>query len=95
MTFQSAKEWDDGFALLGVKSGLATTVSAMSPAETLPVLKDRVNGLSHRRNLIVHEGDLRRLVRPRTVTRNKLSRTEVDDDLAWIRRFLVAADSIA
>lgn len=95
MTFQSARQWADGFALIGVGSGLASAGRAMSPPESKADVETRLNRLSHRRNLIVHEGDLRRLVRPQRITRNKISRAEVDDDLNWIRRFLVAADSIA
>lgn len=95
MTFQSGRQWEDGFALLGVRSGLASAGAAMFPSETKADVEDRLNRLSHRRNLIVHEGDLRRLVRPQRITRNNVSRADVDGDLIWIRRFLVAANSIA
>lgn len=95
MTFQSARQWEEGFALLGVSSGLRAAGAAMTPAASKADVEAELNRLSHRRNLIVHEGDLRRLVRPQSVSYNTLTRRQVEDDLAWIRRFLVAADSVS
>lgn len=93
MTFQSARQWETGLALLGIRKGLAAAGQAMTPAEDRSSIVARLDGLSHRRNKIVHEGDLRRLVRPRKITREQLLRGDVDRDLDWIRRFLVAMDS--
>lgn len=94
MTFQSAKEWDTGFALLGVKSGLTNAGRALNPLLTKAQVETRLNQLSHRRNCIVHEGDLRRLVRPQKISRSRLTRPEVDGDLQWIERFLSAVDGL-
>lgn len=94
MTFQSAKQWEDGFALLGIKKGLTRTGAAMPVPQTHDAVSKRLNELSHRRNKIVHEGDLRRLVRPQKIVRSQLLRQAVDADLDWIGDFLVAADSV-
>lgn len=94
MTFQSGRQWDMGFQMLGVGNGLTLTARALTPPLTRAAVETRLNSLSHRRNCIVHEGDLLRQMRPRTVKRSKLLRSSVDDDLAWIRSFVAAADGI-
>lgn len=66
----------------------------MTPTQTHAAITGKLNALSHRRNKIVHEGDLRRLVRPQKVTRSQLLRADVDADLAWIGDFLVAVDTV-
>ncbi len=94
MTFQTARQWEFGFDLLAIRQGLTRTGQAMTPQETHAVLKKHLDGLSHRRNQIVHEGDLERLMRPRRIKRGKLPRVEADADLTWIRKFLVAVDTL-
>lgn len=94
MTFQSGRQWDYGFELLGIKSGLAKAGRAMTPLEPKATLERQLNSLSHRRNKIVHEGDLLRQMRPQSVRREKLLRPELDADLTWIRGFLVAVDTV-
>lgn len=94
MTFQTARQWEYGFELLGIRHGLTKVGQALTPTETHLAITDRLNALSHRRNKIVHEGDLRRLVRPQTVTRSRLPRANVDSDLAWIGAFLLAVDTV-
>lgn len=94
MTFQNARQWDYGFDLLGIRSGLTKTGRAMTPTEPKASLETRLNSLSHRRNRVVHEGDLVRKMRPQTVKREKLLRPELDDDIAWVRRFLTAVDTV-
>lgn len=94
MTFQNGRQWDMGFQMLGVSNGLTLTAQALLPPQTRASVESRLNTLSHRRNCIVHEGDLLRQIRPRTIKRTKLLRSEVDDDLAWIRVFLTAADVV-
>jgi hypothetical protein len=44
--------------------------------------------------MVVHEGDLVRLMRPQSIKREKLLRNELDDDIAWVRRFLTAVDTV-
>lgn len=94
MTFQNARQWDYGFDLLGIRSGMTKTGRAMNPAEPKASLETRLNSLSRRRNRVVHEGDLVRKMRPQTVKREKLLRPELDDDIAWVRRFLTAVDTV-
>jgi len=94
MTFQTARQWEVGFGLLGIRSGLSSAGSAMTPKQTHSAVTEKLNALSHRRNMIVHEGDLVRLVRPRNIQRARLPRPEVDADLAWVGSFLSAVDTL-
>lgn len=93
MTFQSSRQWDIGCGMLGASNGLTLIAGALQPALTRSQVEQRLNTLSHRRNRIVHEGDLLRQSRPRKVVRSALPRTEVDADLLWIRDFLHAAEA--
>lgn len=93
MTFQNARQWDMGFQMLGVNNGLTRAAGAMTPPLTRATVESRLNGLGHRRNCVVHEGDLARQMRPRRVARSPLLRPQVEDDLMWIRGFLMAADA--
>lgn len=94
MTFQSARQWDYGFDLLGIRSGLTNTGRAMTPVEPKASLERQLSSLSHRRNKVVHEGDLLRQMRPQSIKRETLLRPELDADLTWIRRFLTAVDTV-
>lgn len=94
MTFQTARQWELGFDLLGIRQGIKKAGLAMTPTQTHAMVTDKLNALSHRRNKIVHEGDLRRLLRPQTITRSQLLRADVDADLAWIGDFLAAVDTV-
>lgn len=52
----------------------------------------RLTQIVHRRNTIVHEGALRRLLRPREITHEPLDRAEVDKHLAWLEQLIAAID---
>lgn len=67
MTFQSARRWDTGFAMSGIWKGVSRTAAAMPPPESRTSVEDRLNRSSHRRNKIVHEGDLVRMMRPQRI----------------------------
>lgn len=95
MTFQTARQWELGFDLLGIKQGINKAGQAMTPAQNHGAIIAQLNALSHRRNKIVHEGDLRRLARPQKVTRSQLLRADVDADLLWIGDFLAAVDTVS
>lgn len=94
MTFQNGRQWERGLALLGIRGGLKKAGQAMAPTETTQAIVQHLDALSHRRNKIVHEGDLQRLLRPQKIKREGLLRSDVDADLAWIRQFLTAVDTV-
>lgn len=94
MTFQSARQVENALAMAGIKKGWNKLTTAMAP-DTSQDIRDHLNRLSHRRNLIVHEGDLKRAIRPSTLQRADITRSYVRGELDWIRRLLIAVNSIS
>lgn len=94
MTFQTASQVDDALAMIGVKEKWPKLSQAIVPTEAPADIKARLNAMAHHRNRIVHEGDLRRLVRPQQVVREAIARPTVDDHLDWIGRFVDALDVV-
>lgn len=95
ITFQSARQVGDALAMLGVTKCWSKLAAAITPASTPAEIQEQLNHLAHRRNKIVHEGDLSRLVRPQRITRESIRRVDVDEDLAWIRSFIEALAHVA
>ncbi|WP_155984734.1 hypothetical protein [Saccharomonospora piscinae] len=94
MTFQSARQVEQALNMAGVERCWTKLASAFHPPTTSSTIKQKLDDLSHRRNKIVHEGDLRRLARPRTVTHEPMDRRDVDMDLAWLNHFIAALDQV-
>ena len=94
ITFQTAQQVEDALAMLGVDKSWTKLSAVMSPPATPEELKTRLNNLAHRRNKIVHEGDLRRLVRPQAVAHEEIEHSTVDEDLTWIRAFIEALTKV-
>lgn len=92
MTFQSYTSVATGFKMLGVTGGWDAVAGHL--ATTKSDLKGRLDAIVHRRNVIVHEGALRRLVRPQQVTRVSLSRAQVDADIDWLEGLVSAMDAV-
>ena len=90
MTFQTSRQVEDALSMAGVTQIWSSMENAFVPHTPAADIKDRLNRIVHHRNRIVHEGGLRRLVRPQAVTREVIDRASVNDDLAWIQRFVNA-----
>mgnify|MGYP000730495414 FL=1 len=90
MTFQTPRQVEDALSMAGVTKVWSKLETAFVPKSTSKEIKDRLNGIVHHRNQIVHEGGLRRLVRPQAVTRQEIGRANVNDDLDWIQSFVDA-----
>ena len=56
--------------------------------------KDWLNRLVHRRNQIVHEGDLKRASRPRRLQFNEVDHGEVRQDVDWMEALIDAIDKV-
>lgn len=95
MTFQSASQVEKALALAGIAKPWSKLAATISPPETVATIRAHLNQLAHRRNLIVHEGDLKRLIRPQSITRESIYPADVANELAWIRRFITAIDSLS
>ncbi|MFB8314728.1 HEPN domain-containing protein [Streptomyces sp. NPDC055961] len=94
MTFQSARQVEKALQMLGVTRCWKQLAPVMNPPTTPADLQKRLNSLSHRRNKIVHEGDLLRQDRPRKVGHEKITAVEVKADLDWIEAFVAALDQV-
>ncbi|MEE9964063.1 MAG: hypothetical protein K4304_03090 [Propionicimonas sp.] len=95
MPFQGASAVERALGMAGIAHVWTKLGAAMSPAETGNDVKDQLNKLTHRRNQIAHEGDLRRLVRPQAVTHQDISAESVAEALAWARRFCAAIHTVS
>lgn len=89
-TYQGSTNIERAFSLMGVKGSWTTIATGMG----IPVadVKDRLNVQYNRRNRIAHQGDYHRQERRQKLWYDELRRTDVDDEIAWTRRFLQAAD---
>jgi hypothetical protein len=91
MTFQSRNEVAGAMAMIGrskVGKGVGE-ILGKSPED----VKGSLNRIVFRRNQIVHEGDIARKARPRGLQLNKLTRTEVEGDLAFLEELVDALHS--
>lgn len=91
-TYQSADQVADAMAAAGVTNCWKQLADRLN--ETSEAARARLNGMVRRRNQIVHEGDLRRLVRPRTLSFNDVSHDEISADVDWIESLLDAFDYV-
>src|SRR6266542_5793530 len=74
-TFQRYEEVSRALGMAGQSGRWEEIGQQLSPRMDTQLIKRRLNLIVQRRNQIVHEGDYRRLERPRRPTRNTISRT--------------------
>lgn len=72
-TFQRYDDVSKALALAGLSGSWRDIASNMSPPTTPDRVKHQLNAIVDRRNQIVHEGDYRRLERPRGSARNQMT----------------------
>lgn len=92
-SYQSSRSVEGALSLVNVRKPWTALSDYMGEAPQ--DLQHQLNALSHRRNAIVHEGDIQRQDRPRSIKRQPLGRDEVNQRLEWIARFLDALDKVA
>jgi hypothetical protein len=90
MTFQGSAQIEKGLKLLDKKDIWRNLAAAIQPASKPADLKARLDEISFRRNMIVHEGDLTRLERPQRIKREAIKGPEVQADLDWLQSFISA-----
>lgn len=86
-TYQSAKGVETAMSLLGATNYWGVIVKKTGDAK-VEDSKARLNEIVHRRNRIVHEGDLMRQSRPRLPQLQAITADETGEVLVWIRRFV-------
>lgn len=91
-TFQSYDQVAIAMAMAGISK--APSKIATELGNTPLQLKTRLNALVHRRNQIVHEGDLKRKARPRRLQFNGVTHTDVVTDLDWVESLIEAIERV-
>lgn len=94
MSFQSSRGVETAMLMLGVRKAFNKISAEIKPSQTPSETMKRLNRIVHRRNQIVHEGDLQRQSRPQKVKREKIVAHDIKTDLDWIRSLVVAVDSV-
>ena len=59
------------------------------------VFKSTLTQIVSRRNRIVHEGDRKRLEKPRTISLEPIDRSGVEDDLDWLEALVNLLEFLA
>lgn len=91
-TFQSYEQVGNALSLAGVVKGWSRTATELG--QTTKEIQRRLNSLVHRRNQIVHEGDLTRASRPRAVKHNSIDQVTVTADIDWIESLINAIERV-
>ena len=91
-TFQSYDQVGTAFAWSGIEKGwsrVATVLGAQSND-----VRDKLNALVHRRNQIVHEGDITRASRPRNLQYNDIDHATIVTDVDWVDQLVHAIETV-
>lgn len=91
-TFQSYEQVAIAFSWAGIEkpwSRVATKLNIQADD-----IKSRLNPLVHRRNQIVHEGDIARASRPQKLKYNDIDHAEVAADVDWIASLIAAIEQV-
>lgn len=91
-TFQSYDQVALALSIAGVEKPWNKIATELG--ETPEDKKGWLNGLVHRRNQIVHEGDLERASRPRKIKFNVIDHDEVRRNLDWMEDLINAIDTV-
>lgn len=93
-TFQSSKGVGDAMLMLGQRNAFQKISAEIQPQQQPQAIADRLNRIVHRRNQIVHEGDMQRQSRPQRIKREPADEAAIRDDLTWLRSFIAAIDRV-
>jgi hypothetical protein len=91
-TFQSYDQVATALALAGIRKPWERIASELG--ETTEANRAWLNNLVHRRNQIVHEGDLQRAARPRRLRFNEIDQSQTSQDVQWMNSLIQAIDKI-
>lgn len=93
-TFQRYEDVARALGMAGHSRKWDAIGQSMKPALTPKQIRTRLNSIVMRRNQIVHEGDYRRLERPRNAGRNGISQTEARSDIDFIAQLVDAIHTV-
>lgn len=91
-TFQSYEQISNAFALAGIKKGWSGVSDLIGiPSDEIKV---GLGYVVHRRNQIVHEGDIERASRPRRLRHNEINHDEVSSCVDWLEELVAAIEEV-
>jgi hypothetical protein len=93
-TFQRYEDVSRALGMVGRKGSWDEIGRAMVPAMARQEIRIRLNAIVVRRNQIVHEGDYKRLERPRNPSRNGIGRTAARNDIDFIDALINAIHAV-
>ncbi|MFW3163009.1 HEPN domain-containing protein [Pseudomonas syringae pv. syringae] len=91
-TFQSFEQVSMAMSMSGILNGWKSAAAVLSI--NVKDIKSRLNHIVHRRNQIVHEGDITRSSLPRNLKFNSLDSAEISGDVDWVESLILAIESI-
>ena len=93
-TFQKFDDVSGALAMAGNGGSWQMIAAHLTPPSTAAAIRSRLNAIVHRRNQIVHEGDLQRQSRPRHPRLNDITATEAAADLDYLHTLVNAIDRV-
>jgi hypothetical protein len=91
-TFQSYEQVANALALAGVEKGWSRIATKMTCSAG--DIRERLNRLVHRRNQVVHEGDITRASRPQSLRYNSIDHDAVLTDVDWVEQLLISIEAV-
>lgn len=91
-TFQSYEQVGNALAMAGIERAWPKVADEMG--ETNTAIKATLGALVHRRNQIVHEGDVMRASRPRKLRFNQIVHETTEDEVDWVESLLAAVEAV-
>ncbi len=93
-TFQRYDEVAKALGMAGRSGAWEAIGQHLDLPMTTEQIKERLNGIVTRRNQIVHEGDYRRLERPRGPGRNRITYPQAKADIDFLSNLIEAIHSV-
>lgn len=91
-TFQSYEQVGMGFSLAGIEKGWSRVAGKLH--ENSEGIRTRLNRLVHRRNQIVHEGDIARASRPQKIKYNAIDHASTEAEINWVKALITAIEEV-
>jgi hypothetical protein len=91
-TFQNYDQVATALSFAGVEKGWSKIAQELD--ETAEENKVWLNNLVHRRNKIVHEGDIKRASRPRRLQFNDIDQADAKQQVDWVESLINAIDMV-
>jgi hypothetical protein len=94
LTFQNAAGMERAARLMGIKDFWRQVAAKMPNSPTANETKNDLRKVARRRNRIVHEADIVRKISAKSISQNRIDRSEVFEMVNWVRDFVHAMDDV-